>query len=175
MPKLFKAHTDIGLDVVLEIVEKTRDTVLFKDIKTGELYRVKIKKTGKDKYIIDVNGVEHVVYSKREEGVFIDFAVPLITELTSEIIHEKKEVEKRIEKIQPIELNTLYSPISGRILEIKVQQGMKINSGDIALLMESMKMVIEVKSHLTGIVEEVYVQPHMSVKKGDKLLKIKPL
>ncbi|MEM1843349.1 MAG: biotin/lipoyl-containing protein, partial [Desulfurococcaceae archaeon] len=65
--------------------------------------------------------------------------------------------------------------ISGRVIEVRVKSGSTVNMGDTVILLESMKMIIEVKSHMAGIVEEVYVQPGTVVNRGDRLLKVKQL
>lgn len=174
MPKIYKARSILGVGIELELVEKTRNIIVFKDTKTSNLYKVSVKKANNGKYIIDVNGVEHVVLSNSTSGVFIDFSQPLIHEIVSEVIHKEKEV-KEPEKVTQVEPNVLQSPISGRIIEIKVKNGSTVNIGDTVILMESMKMIIEVKSHMAGIVEEIYVQPGTAVNRGDKLLKIKQL
>jgi biotin carboxyl carrier protein len=37
-----------------------------------------------------------------------------------------------------------------------------------------MKMIIEVKTHIAGVVEEVFVEPGRAVNKGEKLVRIRP-
>ncbi|MEM4481266.1 MAG: biotin/lipoyl-containing protein [Desulfurococcaceae archaeon] len=175
MPKLYRVRSSLGVDIELEILERSKDTLVFKDTRTGSLYKVQIKKANGGKYIINVNGTDHIVYSSEETGVFIDFATPLITEVISETIRGKeKETEEIKEKQKTLDPAVLYSPISGRVLEIKVKPGTTVKLGDTVILMESMKMIIEVKSHLSGIIEEIYVNPGIAVRRGDRLLKVKP-
>ena len=38
-----------------------------------------------------------------------------------------------------------------------------------------MKMITEIKAGLKGVVEEVYVSKNKPVKKGEKLVKVKPI
>lgn len=173
MPKIYRVKTIIGVDFELEVVEKSKNSIILKDLETGDIYKVAIKKASDGKYVIEVNGVEHVVYSATGTGVFINLTPPMISEIVSEFVHREKKVVKGPERVVQVEVGVLQAPISGRIVEVRVRPGQVINVGDTVLLMESMKMIIEVKSHISGIIEEIYVQPGVAVNKGDKLLKIK--
>ncbi|MEM0246360.1 MAG: biotin/lipoyl-containing protein [Desulfurococcaceae archaeon] len=174
MPKVYKARSVLGVGIELELVEKTRNILVFKDTKTGNLYKVSVKKASNGKYIIDVNGVEHYVLSHGNGEIFIDSSQPLIHEIVFEVVHREKELKESGRVIQ-VEPNILQSPISGRVIEVRVKSGSTVNMGDTVILLESMKMIIEVKSHMAGIVEEVYVQPGTVVNRGDRLLKVKQL
>lgn len=173
MPRVFKVRTYLGVTLELEVLEKTRDMVVLRDTETGALYKVSIRKVCDGKYILDVNGVEHLVYSS-SGGVYIDFTQPLVSEILVETVSKEKESKSRSKTVQ-IEPGILQSPISGRVVEVRVKEGSHVNVGDTLILMESMKMIVEIKSHISGVVEELYVQPGTAVKKGDKLLKIKQL
>lgn len=175
MPKLYKVKTLLGTSLELEVIEKTRNLLILKDVNTGDLYKVLIKKADGGKYVLNVNGQDHIIYSS-ENDLLIDFSQPLVSEVRSELIQgPKKDKSDNIKSVQQIiEQGVLQSPISGRIVDIKVNPGSKVNVGDTVLLLESMKMIIEVKSHVAGVVEEVYVHQGKTVNKGDRLLKIRP-
>jgi Acetyl/propionyl-CoA carboxylase, alpha subunit len=158
LPKIYRVKTVLGNTIELEMVEKTRNMIVFKDINTGDLYKISIKKTDGGKYVLNVNGEDHIVYSL-ENDIVVDFTQPLISEVRSEIIQElKKEKKEHVKPLQQVtEPGVIQSPISGRVVEVKVKPGAVVNVGDTVVLLESMKMIIEVKSHLAGVVEEVYV------------------
>jgi biotin carboxyl carrier protein len=174
LPKIYRVKTILGNTIELEIVEKTRNMIVFKDINTGDLYKISIKKVDDGKYVLNVNGEEHTVYSF-ENDLVVDFTQPLISEVRSEITQESKKEKKEHVKLlqQVVEPGVIQSPISGRVVEVKVKPGAVVNVGDTVMLLESMKMIIEVKSHLAGVVEEVYVNQGKAVNKGEKLLKIR--
>jgi len=69
--------------------------------------------------------------------------------------------------------NIIYAPMPGIITEIKVNIGQKVKKGESLIIMESMKMQLEISSPDEGEIEEIYVQKNSSIKKGDKILKIK--
>ncbi|MEM0031076.1 MAG: biotin/lipoyl-containing protein [Desulfurococcaceae archaeon] len=174
MPKLYKVKTIFGTSVELEVIEKTRSVVVLKDVKTGDLYKIAIKKADGGKYVLNINGQDHVVYSS-ENVLLIDFSQPLVSEVRSELVQgSRKEKSEHVKFMQQVmEPGVLQSPISGKIVDVRVKPGSTVNVGDTVVLLESMKMIIEVKSHIAGVVEEVYVHPGKTVNKGDRLLKIK--
>lgn len=176
MPKIYRVKTIIGLNVELELVEKTRDTAVFKDIETGNIYKVTVRKTSEGKYILNINGVDYIVHTKPDLGVFVNLTPLSVQEILPEIIRlEEKREEKREREVTRVDIGVLQAPISGRVIEVVVKPGQVVNEGNTVVLMESMKMVVEVKSHVNGVVEEIYVNPGAVVKRGDRLLKIKPL
>lgn len=67
---------------------------------------------------------------------------------------------------------TVTAPMPGKILSIKVNVGDSVNSGDLVLLLEAMKMENEVFATATGKVTEVRVKSGDSVNTGDVLLVI---
>ncbi len=82
-------------------------------------------------------------------------------------IGEKKYIEKEIMD------NFVYAPMPGMVTEIKVKVGEKVNKGAPLLIMESMKMQIEISAPFDGEVEEIYIKENSPIKKEDKLLKMK--
>ena len=64
------------------------------------------------------------------------------------------------------------APMTGVIKEILVSLGDQVAEGELIMIMEAMKMDIEVTSHHTGSVEKIHVQPNDSVKEGQALVKI---
>jgi biotin carboxyl carrier protein len=55
------------------------------------------------------------------------------------------------------------APITGTVKEIKVSPGQSVNQGQLVILMEAMKMDIEVFASVTGTVGAVLVKPGDSV------------
>jgi len=82
-------------------------------------------------------------------------------------------IEKKIETFEKEAKNIIYAPMPGIITEIKVNIGQKVKKGEPLVIMESMKMQLEISSPNEAEIEEIYVQKNSSIKKGDKILKIK--
>ena len=71
-----------------------------------------------------------------------------------------------------METKTILSPMTGRIIEVNVKNGDKIEKGDMLLVLESMKMENEIYSEYSGTVGEVHVKELQSVSEDDALLEI---
>ncbi len=81
----------------------------------------------------------------------------------------KKEIKKTFSTSSE---KTISAPMPGKVIEIKVEKGSKINNGDVVLILEAMKMEQEIKSDIEGIVEEISVKEGEAVKKEQILITI---
>lgn len=166
--------TGFGEELEFEVIEKSRDTVVLRSVKTGRLYRIRVENPSDRKIIVDINGARHAAYISETDGLYLDFEKVPVIRVTSQSVAVSKIEEKRVVK-KPVEAPGIVpAPITGRVVEIRVTPGITVREGDVLLLMESMKMVIEVKSPYSGVVEEIYVEKNKPVNKGEPLLKIKP-
>ena len=66
----------------------------------------------------------------------------------------------------------IVAPMTGTIKEIKVAKGDKVNADQLVVIMEAMKMDIEVFSHISGTVSEIYLAPGSSVKENQPVVKL---
>ena len=173
MSKRYKVYTSLGEDFEFEIVEKSRNTVVLRSTRSGRLYRVKIEYPSDKRVVLEINGVKHTAYISEDEGLYINYEKIPVTRVTSYSVSVSRVEEKRAVR-KPVEApGIIVAPITGRVIEVKVSPGAPINEGDVLLLMESMKMVIEVKSPYNGVVEEIYVERNKPVNKGEPLLKVR--
>ena len=60
----------------------------------------------------------------------------------------------------------LVAPMTGTIKEVKVAQGAAVEADQLVVIMEAMKMDIEVFAHTAGTVAEIYLAPGSSVKEN---------
>ena len=65
---------------------------------------------------------------------------------------------------------TIPAPLAGNIFKINVTAGQVVNSGDIIMILEAMKMETEVRSPESGTVQSVMVKEGDAVQVGDALL-----
>lgn len=173
MPKVYKVKTSFNSDIELELIEKTRTTVIFKDKESGTIYKVVVKRANGDRFILNINGEDHNILIQ-SDSITIDSHQPLITSISTSISQEERKERREARQQAVVEPGVVVAPISGRVVEVKAKQGTVVNVGDTLVLLESMKMIIEVKAHISGLVEEVYVAQGLSVNRGDRLVKIKP-
>lgn len=68
----------------------------------------------------------------------------------------------------------LLSPMAGIINEIKVTVEQKVTKGDVVIILEAMKMYIDIHAPITGIVKEIFIKNSDSISINQKLIKIEP-
>jgi biotin carboxyl carrier protein len=80
-------------------------------------------------------------------------------------------------KAAPIEpsvgAQSITSPMPGTILDIRVSQGQQVNTGDILLILEAMKMENEILAPKGGTVDTIQIGKGASVNSGDLLMTLK--
>jgi oxaloacetate decarboxylase alpha subunit len=64
------------------------------------------------------------------------------------------------------------APLSGNILKIVVAQGQQVNEGDVIVILEAMKMETEVRSALSGVVQQVLAKDGDGVQAGQTMMVI---
>lgn len=64
----------------------------------------------------------------------------------------------------------ITAPMTGSIVEVRCEPGQAVQSGDVLLVIESMKMNNELRSPAAGVVEQVPVKPGQRVNAGDLLV-----
>ena len=69
-----------------------------------------------------------------------------------------------------ISLRELKAPISGKIIDIRTSKGITVKEGQVLMILEAMKMEIQIKSPVNKIVGQVKVTKGQSVKTGDVLI-----
>jgi len=75
---------------------------------------------------------------------------------------------------KPRDVGDITSPISGKVVNIKVSVGQEVKEGDVLLVVEAMKMENEIHSPVDGVVEEIFVQIGESVNPDEVLIRINP-
>jgi len=83
-------------------------------------------------------------------------------------------MEVKPKRSKPIALGDVASPISGKIVSIKVKPGDEVKEGDVLFVVEAMKMENEVHSPISGVVEEVLAQVGETVNPDEVVVRIKP-
>lgn len=66
----------------------------------------------------------------------------------------------------------VLSNMSGLINEIKVKEGDLVKSGDVVAIIESMKMLVDVKSESSGVVSKITCQLEEFVQEGQILFEL---
>ncbi len=66
----------------------------------------------------------------------------------------------------------LVAPITGMVKEIKIAEGQRVQKGQTVIIMEAMKMDIDLYAPISGIVQTIMVSQGQNVKANQQLLKI---
>ena len=66
----------------------------------------------------------------------------------------------------------LRAPMPGVVFEILVEAGQPVSEGDVLVIMESMKMKMQMRSLVSGQVKTIAIEPGQDVEKGSLLVAI---
>jgi biotin carboxyl carrier protein len=154
---------------------------------------------GKNEYQIEINGnqykingelVQAALVALKERGRYLLNGVARKTEIYIESQgnsqytlnaarrHAIAKVERsnshQGRKIKTVNSGDLSAPISGIVVSVHVASGDIVETGQVLVVLESMKMQMEMRSYCAGVVGSVNVQPKTQIAKGELLVKINP-
>lgn len=135
----------------------------FKFTIRGNTYDVDLKNIEDNIASIEVNGTMYEVELEREPKV----------SKTPKLI--RKVVPSQAEKIEKKEEGTttpVKAPLPGKIMNLKVEKGSIVKTGDVLFVMEAMKMENNVLAEKDGVIENIKVKPGDNVLEGDVLLEM---
>jgi len=125
----------------------------------GRKYEVEVYEKEENIFLVKIEGREYIVYIPREVVEEMESAVEEVS------IRLSKTIEDNISKMQRLQQPVVEEfglkvvcEIPGRIVRIVVKEGDVIDKGQTIALLESMKMVIEVKSPYRGRVKKILVK-----------------
>ena len=123
-------------------------------------------------YAVDIQGVgSHSLYSIIIDGksydVFIDEREEDFLVVLWGGLYEVKVQDERTRRlaglkrgpVAPVGEVLVKAPMSGVVVEVLVGEGQSVKTGDIVVVMESMKMQQEFKSPRPGVIHNVRVMP----------------
>ncbi|MDA9722034.1 urea carboxylase [Luminiphilus sp.] len=79
------------------------------------------------------------------------------------------------EAVVPSHFRKVESPVSGNIWQVKVEPEQQVVEGECLLVLESMKMEIEIRAPVSGTVKHVVGDPGLTVLPGQSLVHLEPL
>jgi biotin carboxyl carrier protein len=152
---------------------------------------------GKNEYQVEINGkqykingelVQAALVALKERGKYILDGVARKTEIFIEAqgnslymlnADRRNAIAKvehgnsvRFRKARTEKSGRLVAPISGMVTSVNVNPGEIIKAGQVMVVLESMKMQMEICSTCAGVVDQVTVQPKSQISKGELLVKI---
>jgi biotin carboxyl carrier protein len=154
---------------------------------------------GKKEYQIEINGkqikingvlVQTALVALKERGKYLLNGVARKTEIYIEsrghshytlnadrrhaIVKVERSNSRRRRTAKMASSGSLMAPISGIVISVHVAPGDIVETGQVLVVLESMKMQMEMRSACAGVVDSVNVQPKTQIAKGELLIKINP-
>ncbi|MEN3027870.1 MAG: sodium-extruding oxaloacetate decarboxylase subunit alpha [Aquificaceae bacterium] len=155
-----------------ELVEEKKENIPVEFVITvhGEQYHVQIAGRGEPTaegrpFFVRLDGkLEEVLLRPLKEVESLPSPYGEITYAT--------EVKPR--RPRPVGVGDITSPISGKVVNVKVTPGQQVKEGEVLFLVEAMKMENEVHSPLDGTVEEVFISVGDVINPDEVAVRIKP-
>ncbi len=155
-----------------EMLEEKRENIPVEFVITvhGEQYHVQIAGRGEPTaegrpFFIRLDGkLEEVLLRplKEVEGVSSPYG-----EITA-------GTEVKPKRPKPVGIGDVASPISGKVVNIKVNVGDQVKEGDVLFVVEAMKMENEVHSPVDGVVEDIFISVGDVINPDEMAIRIKP-
>ncbi|OYT56672.1 MAG: hypothetical protein B6U76_03030 [Desulfurococcales archaeon ex4484_217_2] len=173
MEKKIKVQTSRG-SLDLKLVESSRNLYLVEDEKLGTM-KVKVVNIDDNKVELLVNEKKYNVFLDRSSKIIYVNGTPLRLLITkagkflAKFSHAATSTKSRnLSEGKPV-----VTPISGRIVSLKVKENDYVRKDDVIVIIESMKMLNEIRAPFEGVVLRVNVAEGDMVKKGQELLVLK--
>jgi len=125
------------------------------------------------KFIVTIDGIAYEVeieeLEEAPEGIpssdELSGAVPTVSKVSGEPpLSSEEALEEKV---------IISAPFPAQVLSIKKNLGDYVREGEVLLILEAMKMEIEISSPRDGIIDEILVEEGKRVEAGEKLLTVK--
>ncbi len=148
--------------VGLEFIKNRRNPDAFEPVPNGQVVTASTP-TGSETYDVSVEGKVYQV----EVGLSgtIESVTAAGGQKTKPAV--KKEASASLTQNEP-----LLSPMAGNIVRIAVATGDDVHEGDVAIILEAMKMETEIRAHIEGQISDIFVKEGESVPAGAPLILI---
>ncbi len=108
------------------------------------------------------------IYKVKVNGKVYEVELEKVTENDNKIVVENNQSAP----VSNGSGQTINAPLQGKVFNVLVKVGDKINSGDTVIVLEAMKMENEVQTSLTGTVKEILVSVGNDVETDQPLIVI---
>lgn len=116
------------------------------------------------KYMLDIIEKNQNKYTVMVNGVWHTFTIESPFSLKRKKYLEKQEGTSIKELVR--------APMPGKIIDIMVEEGAEVNTGEPLLILEAMKMQNEINSTIDGVIKKISAKKNDSVMKDDLLIEI---
>jgi len=141
----------------------------FKFTIRGNTYEVEIQNIEDNLAEIEVNGSLYKVEIQHEEKQ--QSKTPVLVRKPVEYLQNQTE-KKTHKPAEKIKAGAIKAPLPGTILIVKKKVGDEVNSGDLLLVMEAMKMENNINADRSGKISALHCNVGDAVLEGDVLVEI---
>jgi len=134
----------------------------------NKVYTVNIEQVGNELIIENEGAIYHVSLIPEAGNEKKELQVATRSDLTVSLT----PTEAKLQEGSKDEGN-LLSPMTGIVEDVKVKKGTRVEKGQVVMVVEAMKMYVDIHAHRTGVVEEIYVKKGETVSLNQPLLLIK--
>ena len=129
-------------------------------------------------YNVKINGIEENIAKVEVNGIAFDVELekpvaqpkPVVRAVAAPV--KTIEAPKAAQEAVEAGVSAVRAPLPGTITELKVNVGDKVNTGDIVLVLEAMKMQNNIESEFSGTVTSITVKQGETVMEGAVLMTI---
>lgn len=93
--------------------------------------------------------------------------------IAGQLFTDRQQTESWQESSSSANDRQLYAPVPGKVVKVSVQEGDKLNDGDVCLIIESMKMEFPIKTQGDNIVDKIHVTINDLVTADQLLVELK--
>lgn len=111
-------------------------------------------------------------YKVKVNGKVYEVELEAVEESQGHVVSDAAQSAPAANNAAPAEGATINAPISGKVLDIKVSVGQKVNKGDVVCIIEAMKLENEVLASVSGTVKEIKVSKGAMVSNKQVLIVI---
>ena len=116
---------------------------------------------------IIIDGRRSVTYSEKKAGESYVFADGI-----NYVLHRQSHKVGSVVQDEPRE-DSVMSPITGKLLDRKVERGSSVSEGDVIIVLEAMKMEHRLKSPRDGIISRITsIEVGEQVKEGEIMFEL---
>ena len=180
MPEREEVYRVMLNNTIRRVILNPKENNEFKVKIDNKSFKVKIEKRTEDCFIAHVgdyklrislsaNGNPEIIYVNQ-----IPYKVKIKPELmNSDTRSLKDRILGLAGKTQiSMDRKSIVSPLTGKLVEIKVKVGDEIKKGDIIAVIEAMKVRNEIEAPKNGRISSILVKENTIVKKGEVIAKI---